>query len=307
MNTLFNTYDQSQPNLAQYKVRTIGKVDFTTEDGPKIQPDSFTLIKDHYIAVQFKNRKVIQIYTPSNGEQESSLYMQIDHAISRNGKSFCIYDRFLAIRNLKHKCFEIIDIEAQKSMLQFAYEDIWYYNNYHVLGHIFVFPHYMRVSFFDSTDGFKQLDSKGVDYDWYKNDDSPRAANSLPKIGERPNMQFQKKFVILKDSNTICFDSGEGRIQIYSWQIDASQPNKSIVFSKSCSLRDHQIAEVIDTHLVSVTDFAFNGTQKLFDVKENRVLQYPPQLYKLNASTSNNVRSRTFSSVDGAFSLSRNE
>ena len=61
-------------------------------------------------------------------------------------------------------------------MLQFAYEDIWYYNNYHVLGSVFVFPHYLKVTFFDSEDNdgrgtFQVIDSQGVDYDWYKNED----------------------------------------------------------------------------------------------------------------------------------------
>lgn len=60
-------------------------------------------------------------------------------------------------------------------MISFAYEDIWYYNNYHVLGSIFVFPHYMKVTFFDSKNKFKQLSSKGIDFDWYKNDDNSKA------------------------------------------------------------------------------------------------------------------------------------
>ena len=143
------------------------------------------------------------------------MHWQIDGAISRNGKSFCTHDKYLAFRNLKSKCFEIVDIETKKSMIQFAYEDIWYYNNYHVLGPIFVFPHYMRVTFFDSTNKFKQLSSKGVDFDWYKNDDSqsPRAGGgSISKKADLTKTNYQKKFVILKESHTICFDSGEGRI-----------------------------------------------------------------------------------------------
>jgi len=81
--------------------------------------------------------------------------MTIESAISRNGKSFCIYDKFLAFRNLKQKCFEIVDVESRSSKVQFAYEDIWYYNNYHVLGTVFVFPHYMKVTFFNADDTFK--------------------------------------------------------------------------------------------------------------------------------------------------------
>jgi hypothetical protein len=74
----------------------------------------------------------------------------MDAAISRNGKSFCIFEQYLAVRNLRMKCFEIINVEEKETLVSFAYEDIWYYNNYHVLGGIFVFPHYMRVTFFDS-------------------------------------------------------------------------------------------------------------------------------------------------------------
>ena len=127
-----------------------------------------------------------------------------------------------------------MDVETKKSVLQFAYEDIWYYNNYHVLGHVFVFPHYMRVTFFDSNSNFELLQSKGVDFDWYKNDDSPKGTSA-----EGDSLKLQKKFVILKDSNTICFDNGEGRIQVYKWLITTQSDSKSIIFEKSCSLRDH--------------------------------------------------------------------
>jgi hypothetical protein len=101
--------------------------------------------------------------------------LTIDNSISRNGKSFCICEQFIATRNLKKKCFEIIDIIQKETVVSFAYEDIWYYNNYHVLGSIFVFPHYMKVTFFDSKNKFKQLSSKGIDFDWYKNDDNSKA------------------------------------------------------------------------------------------------------------------------------------
>lgn len=83
-----------------------------------------------------------------------SLHLTIDNAISRNGKSFCVHGKYLAIRNLKQKQFEIIDIEQKSLQVRLAYEDIWYYNNYHVLGGIFVFPHYMKVTFFDSENNF---------------------------------------------------------------------------------------------------------------------------------------------------------
>jgi len=29
----------------------------------------------------------------------------------------------------------------------------------------------MKVTFFDADNGFRKLESKGVDFDWYKNDD----------------------------------------------------------------------------------------------------------------------------------------
>lgn len=53
-----------------------------------------------------------------------------------------------------------------------------------------------------------------MDYDWYKNDDSSKAGSTLEKTSKNDalSMQFRKKFVIMKDSNIICFDSGEGRI-----------------------------------------------------------------------------------------------
>jgi hypothetical protein len=35
------------------------------------------------------------------------------------------------------------------------YDDPWYYNNYHVLGEIFVFPHLNKVTFIDSDNNFK--------------------------------------------------------------------------------------------------------------------------------------------------------
>ena len=109
------------------------------------------------------------------------------------------------------KCFEIVDIESTKSMKTFAYDDIWYYNNYHALGNIFVFPHYMKATFFDSTSDFCTLYSRGVDFDWYKNDDNNKPEEGL-QTPMSNNREFAKKFVILKDSNNICYDSGEGRI-----------------------------------------------------------------------------------------------
>ena len=149
--------------------------------------------------------------------------MTIDNAISRNSKSFCLYEKYLAVRNLKKKCFEVVDIVEKSVVLNFAYEDIWYYNNYHVLGSVFVFPHYMKVTFFDAENGFKQLASKGIDFDWYKNDDNAKVSHKTLGGPSADNVTFQKKFVILKDSNTICFDNGEGRIQVYNWHIETAE------------------------------------------------------------------------------------
>jgi len=92
-----------------------------------------------------------------------------------------VYAQYLAVRNLKKKCFEIIDVEQKKSVVTFAYEDIWYYNNYHIIGNIFVFPHYMKVTFFDSSNKFQQLSSNGVDFDWYKNDEQAKMSSSINK------------------------------------------------------------------------------------------------------------------------------
>ena len=78
-------------------------------------------------------------------------------------------NRFMASSDLMKQFKK--DIEEKKTVVSFAYEDIWYYNNYHVLGHVFVFPHYMKVTFFDADNSFRKLESKGVDFDWYKNDD----------------------------------------------------------------------------------------------------------------------------------------
>ena len=122
--------------------------------GATTTPDSFALICDNYVAVQFKAHKLIQIYKKSHNSSSFDLHHEIKNAISRNGKSFCYSGCYMGIRNMLKKCFEIIDIESTKSMTTFAYDDIWYYNNYHVLGKIFVFPHYMKATFFDSTNNF---------------------------------------------------------------------------------------------------------------------------------------------------------
>ena len=262
-------------------------------------------MKETYIAVQYKSKKIIQIYKLEDCKEP---YFTIEHAISRNGKSFCTYDKYIAVRNLKKKCFEIIDIEFKQVVMNYAYEDIWYYNNYHVLGHVFVFPHYMKVTFFDSQNDFKQLQSKGVDFDWYKNDDSSKVGGNLLSQTAK-GLSFQKKFVILKDSNTICFDSGEGRIQVYNWIIQQGETElkpSAIVFERSCSLRDHQIAEVIDSNIVSVVDFQFNGKTKLYNVSSNKIVNLPINSHTLNSLTGS-TRTRTFASAENAFSLSNTE
>jgi hypothetical protein len=106
---------------------------------------------NEFVAIQFKQKKLIHVYKLGRSE----VYLTLENCISRNGKSFCHCEQFIALRNLKKKCFEIVDIELKETVVSFAYEDIWYYNNYHVLGNIFVFPHYMKVTFFDSSDKFK--------------------------------------------------------------------------------------------------------------------------------------------------------
>jgi hypothetical protein len=178
------------PKKEEFEVSTIGQVILDPPESKKegisgpVLPDSFALMKDKYIIVQYKQNKQIQVFTIPEKQspglhnslqgpesRQSAPYFVLDNAISRNGKSFCIYDKYIAIRNLKQKCFEVVDIEEKKTVVSFAYEDIWYYNNYHVLGHVFVFPHYMKVTFFDADNSFRKLESKGVDFDWYKNDD----------------------------------------------------------------------------------------------------------------------------------------
>ena len=63
---------------------------------------------------------------------------------------------------------------------------------------------------------------------------------------------------------------------------------------------------MIDNDLVSVLDFQYNGKTKLYDVSKNKVSDLPPTFAKIN-SLSGNIRSRTFSSIDYAFSLSKTE
>lgn len=108
--------------------------------------------------------------------------------------------------------------------MSLAYEDPWYYNNYHVLGSIFVFPHYLKVTFYDAENSFKSLDHSGVDFDWYKNDEQNGSTGG--------QNQPQKKFVILKNSDKICYDNGKAKIQVYQWVISESK----LVFEKLCSL-----------------------------------------------------------------------
>ena len=63
---------------------------------------------------------------------------------------------------------------------------------------------------------------------------------------------------------------------------------------------------MIDSDLVSVLDYQYNGKTKLYDVSKNKVCDLPPTFAKIN-SLSGNIRSRTFSSIDYAFSLSKTE
>ena len=56
----------------------------------------------------------------------------------------------------------------------------------------------MQVNLYDSANKFKKLAHRGVDFDWYKSEES-----------------LEKKFVVL--GSNIIYDNGLGRIQIYSW------------------------------------------------------------------------------------------
>jgi hypothetical protein len=89
---------------------------------------------------------------------------------------------------------------------------------------------------------------------------------------------------------------------VYTWKVE----DDYILFEKTCSLRDHQILEVIDNDLVSVLDFQYNGKTKLYDISRNKVSELPPSFAKIN-NLSGNIRSRTFSSINYAFSLSKTE
>lgn len=167
-------------------------------------------------------------------------------------------------------------------MLQFQYEDAWYYNNYHVLGHIFVFPHFMKVTLFDARDNFRQMDFEGLDYDWYKNEDEKKEGTQTktsPVTSPRQELKARKKFVILKNTNTICFDRGDGKIQVYNWEVHEQKISKNnlIVFTKTCSLNNHSLCEVIDRNLVTVMDLRRDGdqTKKLFNVESNSLLGLP--------------------------------
>ena len=114
-------------------------------------------------------------------------------------------------------------------MASLAYEDPRYYNNYHVLESIFVFPHLNKVTFLDSEFNFTQIQHHGVDFDWYKNDEQSAEEKLQESTGAiNTPSRGQKKFVILKNSTSICFDNGRSKIQVYRWEIinrDKSDPS----------------------------------------------------------------------------------
>lgn len=247
------------------------------------------------------------------------MYLQIENALSRNGRSLCIYEQFLAFRNIKDKCFEIVDVVKKETMLQFQYEDAWYYNNYHVLGHIFVFPHFMKVTLFDANDDFNQIETEGMDFDWYKNEDEKKDSslqttsidNRSPMVSPRPGDKIEtpksrKKFVILKNTNTICFDRGDGRIQVYTWEMNDQADTKIILFNKTCSLNNHSLCEVIDKNIVTVIDFRRQqGSQKkLYNVETNRIETMPEYFAKPDDA---DIKTRTFTTLTSAFSMSSSE
>ena len=61
-------------------------------------PDSFALIDERFLAIQFKKKKLICVYS-----LEGQLQTKLEMAMSRNGQSFCHYKQYLAIRNLRSK------------------------------------------------------------------------------------------------------------------------------------------------------------------------------------------------------------
>jgi hypothetical protein len=58
--------------------------------------------------------------------------------------------------------------------------------------------------------------------------------------------------------------------------------------------------------MLSVIDFSLSGRQKVFDVKANKLRDFPESLNFLNAITGQ-MRSKTFCSVSSAFSLSKTD
>ena len=61
------------------------------------------------------------------------------------------------------------------------------------MGSVFVFPHYMKVSFFDANHNFGQLKYEGVDYDWYKNDDQNKNATLGFGTSEQKEKETEEK------------------------------------------------------------------------------------------------------------------
>lgn len=78
-------------------------------------PDSFALMMDSYIVIQYKKKKIIQVYDIQNNNNE--IHLTLENCISRNGKSFCVYSKFMAVRNMKLKCFEVVDILKKEKVL----------------------------------------------------------------------------------------------------------------------------------------------------------------------------------------------
>ena len=108
----------------KYEARTETVINFQGNE-----PDSFTLTTDQKsILVQHKDLKQVVVF------QEEKIRLTLAQCLSRDGLSFCIADNYLAVRNLKKKQFEIVDIQTENVMVEHTYEDPWYYNNYHVLG-----------------------------------------------------------------------------------------------------------------------------------------------------------------------------
>ena len=85
-------------DLGHHAIEYTKKV-FLEEDAT-LTMDSFALVMESFLAVQYKTLKQIVILKIGEGDQPPYIHMVIENALSRNGKSMCIFENFLAFRNL---------------------------------------------------------------------------------------------------------------------------------------------------------------------------------------------------------------